>query len=171
MDMQRPDDWDQPVQIPPLDGIRHILVPFDGSHNAERALAFADLVGAGLGTEIIVVTAYEPPLTKKGRGAIYVEDIQREQREEAHELVTEAVDLLLARGRTARGIVVRGEPALAIIDTAETEGVDVIVMGRRGLTSEMGGLSGTFERFRTALTGSVADRVTHHSDAVVIAVG
>lgn len=171
IELSRPDDWENPVTIPPLDGLRRILVPFDGSHSSERALAFADLCAAGLGAEILVMIAYEPPFTKKGRGALYVEDMQAALREEAYELVGEAVALLEERGRTVRGLVVKGEAALAIVDTAEQEDIDVIVMGRRGLSSEMSGLTGSLERLRSSLGGAVTDKVSRSTECVVIAVG
>ena len=38
---ERPADWESPVVVPEAEVPERILVPFDGSHNAERALAWA----------------------------------------------------------------------------------------------------------------------------------
>lgn len=168
--LERPDDWDAPVAIPDLSSVARILVPFDGSHTAERALAWAKLIATPTGAEIIVMTAYEPPLTKKGRGVLYVDDVSHALAQEAEELAAEAVSLLIEQGHVARGLIVKGEAAAAILDSAETEEVDVVVLGRRGLTSELAGLSGSLEKFRSALHGAVTDRIVRNAETAVLVV-
>lgn len=165
----RPEDWNEPVTLPEIGELRGVLVPFDGSHNAERAAAWA-LRLAAPPTEIIVLVAYERPLTKRGRGLLYVDDMRRALNEEATELATETCEALAREGAVARAIVVEGEPALAVLDTADTEDVDLIVMGQHGLTSELTGLTGSLERVRSALHGSVADRVLRYSTRPVLVV-
>ena len=108
-EMLRPDDWEDPVVIPDLPAMARILVPFDGSHTAERALAWAELLAGASGAEIVVMVAYQPPLTKKGRGATYVEAMRDEMQAESESLANEAVELVRSRGGASRGIVVRGE--------------------------------------------------------------
>ena len=166
----RPEDWEQPVAISDLDNVESVLVPFDGSHAAERALAWAELITRVTNAEVVVMVAYEPPLTKKGRGALYVDEIRAALDDEAQALATEAVELLIGRGRRARGIVVRGEPAAAALETAEAEACDLIVLGRRGLTSELAGFAGTLEKVRSALQGGVAEKVARHADVAVMVV-
>lgn len=169
-DLMRPDDWDLPIQVPDLDAPRRILVPFDGSHTAERALSWSVLLGSVSGAEVVVLVGYETPLTKKGRGSTYVDSVRNELRDEAHELAEEAARELLARGVTARAIVARGEPASAVLQIARDEDVDLIVLGRRGLSSELGGMSGAVERLRGSLSGGVAERVVRHATAPVLVV-
>jgi nucleotide-binding universal stress UspA family protein len=170
-DQARPDDWDLPIVMPPIPAPSRILVPFDGSHTAERALAWASMVAAGSQAEVIVLVGYETPLTKKGRGSTYVESVRNELQEEAHELAEEAAALLLAGGIAARAIVARGEPAAAVLEIAADEHVDLIVLGRRGLTSELGGVQGTVERLRSGLSGGVAERVMRAAESPVLVVG
>jgi nucleotide-binding universal stress UspA family protein len=169
-DLTRPDDWDQPVVVPTLTAVHRILVPFDGSHAAERALAWADLMARTVDAEIIVAVSYEPPLTKKGRGSTYVDTIRSELQDESHELAEEATAALLGRGRRARAIVVRGEPSASVLQLAEDEDVDVIVLGRRGLTSELSGLPGAVEKLRSSLSGGVAERVVRLAETAVLVV-
>lgn len=137
--LQRPSDWEQPVRLPDDPRPTCLLVPFDGSHASERALAWASRLAGADGAEIVVMVAYEAPLTKRGRGATYVDSLREELRQEALELAGEAVALLVARGHRARAIVVRGEPAAAVEETAESEGCDLVVMGRSGLSAEIAG--------------------------------
>jgi nucleotide-binding universal stress UspA family protein len=169
-DLTRPDDWDLPIRVPELGRLERILVPFDGSHTAERALAWSAMLAAAASAEVVVLVGYETPLTKKGRGSTYVESIRNELQVEAHELADEATTELLGRGVSARGIVTRGEPAAAVLQIAEDEDVDLIVLGRRGLTSELSGVPGAVERLRSGISGGVAERVVRHAPTAVLVV-
>lgn len=169
-DLTRPDDWDLPIELPELAGPARILVPFDGSHTAERALAWAAMLAAGPGAEVVVLVGFETPLTKKGRGSTYVDTVRNELAQEAHELAQEAAELLIERGVAARGIVIRGEPAASVLQIAEDEAVDLVVVGRRGLTSELGGVPGAVERLRSGVSGGVAERVVRHATTPVLVV-
>ncbi len=168
--LTRPDDWDEPVMLPEIRSIQRVLVPFDGSHCAERALAWSVLLATTASAEVVVMVAFEPPLTKRGRGSDYVEAMRTALDEEARQLATEAVQLLLDRGCRARGIVIAGEPAASALDTAESEDCNVIVIGRRGLSSETAGLAGALERFRSAMQGGVAEKVARHAEIPVMVV-
>jgi nucleotide-binding universal stress UspA family protein len=163
----RPDDWDAPVAIPEVPPPGRILVPFDGSHCAERALAWSLLSAASGEAEIIVVVAFDPPLTMRGRGAAFIEDVKAGLREEAQSLAEESVQLLHAKGARARGVVIRGDVAQGILQVAEEEQADLIVMGRRGLSHEVGGGVG---KLRRIMTGSVADKVSRHASVPVTVV-
>lgn len=170
MSQARPHDWDEPVQLPELTNPRRVLVAFDGSHCAERALAWAASLCRAGGAELLVVCAYEPPLTVRGRGAAYVEEAREALAEEARDLAGEAVALLVGSGVNARGIVVADEPTRAVLDTAEDEAVELIVLGRSGLTAELRGLTGRIVRMRDLLTGGVADKVGRHGTVPVLLV-
>jgi nucleotide-binding universal stress UspA family protein len=166
----RPDDWDAPVALPPGAAPQRILVPFDGSHNAERALAWAAHVAERESSEIIVMVAFEQPLTVRGRGAPLIESIREELEAEAKELAAEAVTALHAQGTAARGLVVKGDVAHAILDTAEAESCELVVIGRRGLTAEVGGVTSALDRVRDMLQGGVADKVIRHCSVPVLVV-
>jgi nucleotide-binding universal stress UspA family protein len=166
----RPDDWDDPVELADVSAPKRLLVPFDGSHNAERALSWARLIALESSAEIIVMVAYEQPLTMRGRGAAYIETIRDELAEEAVHLAEESVTLLVAKGVRARGVVVKGEAARAVLDTVDDEGCDLIVIGRHGLTAELRGVASALDRFRDLLTGGVADKVTQHALIPVLVV-
>jgi nucleotide-binding universal stress UspA family protein len=166
----RPGDWDDPVVVPVVGMPQRILVPFDGSHNAERALAWAGGVAGGSGAEIVVMVGYEQPLTVRGRGAAYIESVREELETEARELAGEAVGQLRDRGVEARGVVVKGDVPRAILDIARTEDCGLIVVGRQGLSAELGGVSGALDRVRDLLQGGVSDKVIRHSPVPVLVV-
>jgi nucleotide-binding universal stress UspA family protein len=165
----RPDDWGDPVVIPEMPRPRKILVPFDGSHNAERALAWSLLAGLNNDAEVIVLVAFDPPLTVRGRGAVYVEEMKATLEAEAKQLAEESVALLNDRGARARGVIIRGEIGRAILETADEESVDLIVIGRQGLSHEAGSAA-TLDKFRALMSGGVAEKVSRHANVPVLMV-
>jgi nucleotide-binding universal stress UspA family protein len=155
---RHPDDWDEPVEIPEINReIGRILVPFDGSAGSERGLAYAELVAQIASAEIVIVVAFDPPMTVRRRGILLVEQAREEMQEDATELAEEAATLLIQRGHRARGIVVRGDPVQAILETIESEAPDVVVIGRRGLN-----------QFEGVMLGSVSQRVASHATIPVL---
>lgn len=166
----RPQDWEDPVKLPEVQAPSRILVPFDGSHNSERALAWAGFVAEAAEAEVVVVVAYEQPLTMRGRGAPYIEAVRDELEQEAVNLATEAVDLIKARGLAARGVVIKGDVPHAIIDTAEAEGCDLLIIGRQGVSAEVGGVTGAIDKFRDMLQGGVSNKVVRHSHIPMLVV-
>jgi nucleotide-binding universal stress UspA family protein len=165
--MARPADWDAPVEIPEVEtSLEKIAVLFDGSRASERALGFAAAFARYSGGEIIVVVAYNAPMTRRRRGGITVEGLRSEMEEEAHELASESVTLLIEKGLRARAIVVRGDIADAILDTIDAEAANIAILGRTGLTSEARG----GDR-REWGSGSVTDKVVRHATIPVMVVG
>jgi nucleotide-binding universal stress UspA family protein len=150
-------NWEDPLGIPDIEPIEKILVPVDGSPGSERGLAYASLLGGVTKAELVVVVAYDPPLVVRRRGILQAQAAKHEMEEDAKEIAKEAAQLLMDRGHNARAVVVRGEPVEGILEIAESEAVDMIVMGRRGL----GRLAGL-------LVGSVSERVARHADVPVL---
>jgi nucleotide-binding universal stress UspA family protein len=166
-DTARPADWDSPVEIPEVEtSLEKILVPFDGSRAAERALGYAAAFARYSGGEIVVVVAYDAPITARRRGGITLEGLRSEMEAEAHELASESASLLAERGLRARAIVVRGDIADAILDTIDEEAADIAVIGRTGLTSEARG-----DERREWGSGSVTDKIVRHASIPVMVVG
>jgi len=163
----RPDDWEAPVVIPEVPVPGRILVPFDGSHTAERALAWSVREARGSDAEVVVVVAFDPPLTMRGRGAAFIESMQVGLQEEAQTLAEESVLLLQQKGVRARGVVVRGDVARGILQVAEDEAVALIVIGRQGLSHEVGN---AVEKLRRIMVGGVAEKVSRHAAVPVLVV-
>jgi nucleotide-binding universal stress UspA family protein len=157
-DVQAPAiDDDEPLRLPDIERrVRRILVPVDASEGSQLGMAWADLIAETIDAEIIVVVAFNPPMAIRRRGILQTEHLQAEMEEDAKEVATEAAQLFMDRGRTARALVVRGEAAEAILETAESESADLIVMGRRGLG-----------RLQGLLVGSVSERVARHATVPV----
>ena len=167
---ERPADWESPVVVTEAEVPERILVPFDGSHNAERALAWARMIALGTGSEVLVLVGYTQPLTMRGRGAAYVEAVRDELADEAAELAREGVQVLVTAGVQARGIVLKGDITRGILETAAQEGCGLILLGRQGLTAEVGGVSGAAGMIRDLLQGGVSEKVTRHAEVPVVVV-
>lgn len=143
-------------------GHQTVVVGYDGSSNADRAVdAAADHVAVG-GT-VHVVTAYHPEpaaaimqslsqLPEEYRYVWDPDDAER-QRQQA------ALVHLRGRGVDCQGHVVADDAASAILDVALSEGADLVVVGSRGL--------GRVQRF---LHGSVSSRVAAHAPTSVLVV-
>lgn len=141
--------WEAPVRMPDVkQEVNTILVAVDGSEGSEKALAYAALLAGVTGAEVVVLTAYNPPMTVRRRGILAVEAARTEMEEDAKEIAAEAAQLLLDRDFETRAIVSKGDPVQAILEAAADEHADVVVLGRRGLSTLEG-----------LMLGSVSERV------------
>jgi len=112
-----------------------ILIAVDGSPYSAPAVSAATEIATKFNSHAFVLHVREHD---RGRaGAFPLETPQ-----EALDLVSATVKTLRAAGITAMGDAhgaVAGQAAKDIVDTARSQGVDLIVMGSRGL-SEIAGL-------------------------------
>lgn len=129
-----------------------ILLAFDGSDGARRALAAVLELARPSDTVAVVGVAEGVPLFG------YAGTLPSpEQEQERDRQLAEAEQALSAAGVAVALAPRSGDPATAILDVSEKEHVDLIVMGTRGL--------GTAERW---LIGSVSDKVLHHAHCSVL---
>ena len=133
--------------------MEHILVGFDGSPNARRALEEA-LEVAAPDTRITVVAAAQAPAPDGQALPDGAEGLEERQ----HEL-EDARRRLAELGRDAEFVAVEGAPADVLVEEAERRGADLIVVGRRGLTGA--------ERF---VMGSVSSKVARTAPCSVLIV-
>jgi nucleotide-binding universal stress UspA family protein len=129
-----------------------MLVPYDGSEAAVRALDHAIATARAAGeVSIHLVTAHEPPMVY-GEIAVYVSQDKLEafRVQHAEQILAPARATLAASGVRFTEAVLIGPVAESIAKAATDSGSDVIVMGTRGLGA-IGNL----------LMGSVATKVVH----------
>ncbi len=136
--------------------MKTIVVGFDGSEPAIRALERTAELATAFGASV-VVTSVAPALVggPRGAGAVDPTDSYAEHQDE----LDEAVAILAKHGVEADTQPAVGEPAEAIVEVAETRGADLIVVGTREL--------GTIERI---LRGSVSSAVSRqaHCDVMIV---
>src|SRR5262249_42459233 len=98
--------------------VRRVLVATDRSETAEVAVRFAAEMANRCGADLVLVQVVIPPATTS---VAMTEDLVRHARD-------------LAGDRGFGTIAVGEDPAKAIIDAAETENVDVVVVGNVGMS-------------------------------------
>ena len=132
-----------------------ILIAYDGSDNAKRAIDYA---GRFLTTSrAIVVTAWEPMVRQAARMS-EAEDVALT---DAKVTNSEGVALAEAAGLKVEGQCTECTTAIwsAIVEKADEMNVDIIVTGTRGTTG-----------LRALLQSSVAEHVLRHSHRPVLIV-
>lgn len=139
---------------------KKILVGYDGSDNAKRALTRAIGLSTSEGASMRVVVAVSTVLTVYGPTAPYYPPGYPEQiMKEGQKLLEAAMGAAKAAGRSVSGSVEDGHPSEIILRLAESERADLIVLGRRGISG--------IERF---LLGGVSSSVVNHSKCDVLIV-
>jgi nucleotide-binding universal stress UspA family protein len=141
----------------------HILVAVDGSAAAAQALALADRIAGN--ARLSVMTVVPDYTTADFARAVFlnqpdVHELRDALTREGHRLLD---SLLAARSPTARPVhplvAVSDDAAREIVEAADREGCDLIVMGSRGRG-----------RVASALLGSQAQRVLATAQVPVLVV-
>jgi nucleotide-binding universal stress UspA family protein len=138
----------------------NILVPIDGSPDAERALGHAiDLAECANARLTIFAAVPSPPsLAYASPGASALADVAEKAREETETMVRMALE----RVPESVGVtsIVKDAPVKpALIEQIEAGRHDLVVMGSRGRGA-----------VRSALLGSVSHHVLHHTSVPVLIV-
>ena len=133
---------------------QRIVVGTDGSGTAAAAVSHAAQLAKAGGSELVVVTAYPhpqdaaPPFTVQG---VPGHEIARGILEDVEKRYGGQVKL--------KTVVREGSPADVILDVADDEKADVVVVGNRGMSGA--------KRF---VLGSVPNAVSHHAPCHVLIV-
>jgi ubiquinone biosynthesis protein len=123
--------------------VTRVLVATDRSETAEVAVRFAAEMANRFEAHLVLVQVVVPPATTS---VAMTEDLVRHARE-------------LAGDRGFGTVVVGEEPAKAIIDAADTEDADVVVVGNVGMSGR-----------KEFLLGNVPNRVSHGTRRTVVIV-
>ena len=138
-----------------------IVVGTDGSDTAREAVRQAVELAARVGARVQIVSAYEPVPGARLREEAHQPppDLQWmvNPREVVDATLRDAADVARAGGVQAATHARQGDPADAILDVAEEQGADLIVVGNKGMTGA-----------RRFLLGSVPNRVSHHAPCSVL---
>jgi nucleotide-binding universal stress UspA family protein len=140
---------------------KSIVVGTDGSDTATQAVRQAVDLASAVGAKLELVSAYEPVpaqrLREERREA--PEDIQWaiNPREDVDATLEAAAGVASEAGVTASIHRRQGDPADAILDVAEEQEADLIIVGNKGMTGA--------KRF---LLGSVPNKVSHHAPCSVL---
>ncbi len=137
-----------------------ILLGYDGSENAKRALDRAIVLATAQNAALRIVVAANTILPVYGTTvSYYPPDYADEVITEGKKTLAEAIGRAKEAGAQVSGAVVDGPAAETILNLAGKEEADLIVVGKRGTSG--------VERF---LLGSVSSSVVNHSKCDVLVV-
>jgi nucleotide-binding universal stress UspA family protein len=140
-----------------------IVVGTDGSETAKQAVREAAELAKNTGASLYVVSAFDPvPQSRLREERLEApSDIEHTvgPNEDVDATLAEAAQQVEDAGVEVRTFARQGEPADAILDVAEEENADLIVVGNKGMTGA--------KRF---LLGSVPNKVSHHAPSSVLIV-
>jgi nucleotide-binding universal stress UspA family protein len=140
--------------------IKKILVPTDGSEHALKAIEIASDIALKYAATIYLLHVVSPPVILHEAAFPAMEEMQRALEEDGKKIIEEAERETKKLGvKDVRSTVSQGDPASRIIEFARTEGVDMVVIGSRGLSGMKG-----------FLLGSVSHKVFHLADRIYILV-
>jgi nucleotide-binding universal stress UspA family protein len=135
-----------------------ILLATDGSKEAELAATTAADLAEKTNSELhVLAVGPDYPLYELPEQPVGFEDVLRENRREAKEMLEQQARWIEASGGTVKETHLReGRADEEIVEVAEEIGAGLIVMGSRGQG-----------RLRRALMGSVSDAVVRHAHCPV----
>jgi nucleotide-binding universal stress UspA family protein len=139
-----------------------IVVGTDGSRTAQSAVWNAIELAQTLGARLQIVSAYEPVTDPRQREmlAAPAEEWLVKAREDVLSMLEQSAAQARAAGVSQVDTFARqGDAADAILDVAEEQRCDLVVVGNRGLTGA--------KRF---LLGSVPSKVSQHAPCSVLIV-
>ena len=140
--------------------IKKILVPTDGSDYAKKAIEIACDIALKYAAPIYLLHVVSSPAIVHEGAFPAMEGMLKVLEEDGKKIIEEAERETKKCGvKDVQSAMVQGEPASRIIEFAKAEGIDMIVMGSRGLTGMKG-----------FLLGSVSHKVFHLAERIYIMV-
>jgi nucleotide-binding universal stress UspA family protein len=140
---------------------KSVVVGTDGSDTATQAVRQAVDLAKAVGATLELVSAYEPVpaqrLQQERRDAPKDMQWAINPKEDVEATLQAAAAVASEAGVQANIYARQGDPADAILDVAEEQEADLIVVGNKGMTGA--------KRF---LLGSVPNKVSHHAPCSVL---
>lgn len=166
--------WPVLVARAPYRGLKHVVLAVDESEYSQAAEAFVREFPWPEGVEITALHVLSPPplsliyepavlMSTDYYAAQLLDKEEQRRRQKAHDQAVQLLDGVVARlqaaGLQARSHIVLGDAAAEIIAYAQTEPVDLIVVGAQGMSD-----------LRAWLLGSVARQLITHAPVSVLVV-
>jgi nucleotide-binding universal stress UspA family protein len=139
--------------------IRRIVVPLDGSYEAQQALPMACDLAERTNATLLFVRVLTPMLDLDIEWGTMAPDFDVQQRTNAQEELQALANEYRVQGFHITPIVTFGYPAEEIITTATRHNADLIVMATHG-----------YSGLQRLVLGSVADKVLHAANTPLLLV-
>lgn len=138
---------------------KRILVAYDGSQHARKALEVAVDLAKKYGAKIYVAEVVDTATILGLSMGPVPPDIIDSMREKAKADLADARAKAEAAGVLVETAMLEGDPAAAIVEYADKIGADLVVTGSRGLSS-----------IKRVLLGSVSTGIVNHAKRPVLVV-
>ena len=135
---------------------KRILIGYDGSAQAEKAIESALALAQSLDAKVLVFAVARPP---EPATMVELDAMLDDAREHFEEHFKRIVQRAKELGVELETDIAVGHPVEQIVHRAESEHVDLIVLGRRGKS-----------RFEKMLVGSTAEKVLRYAHCPVMVV-
>jgi nucleotide-binding universal stress UspA family protein len=136
--------------------MERIVVGFDGSEHARKALERAAEIANGATVAVVSAANVTPYLRDPAGGIAPVDPADAEARTKA---LAQAREFLEGKGITGVYVEGHGRPADVIVEEAQESGADLIIVGTRGRGAA-----------KQLFMGSVSTNVVHHAPCDVLVV-
>ena len=124
--------------------MKNILVPVDGSEGADRAIEKAGMLAEICGAKLNFL--YVANINQLAINAVLSDAILDSVTKAGNVILDRALEMVPA-GVTKESFSDTGSPAVVILDFAESNDIDLIVMGSRGLGVVKGVLLGSVSQY------------------------
>ena len=140
---------------------KNILFPADGSQNSKQALMYVKEMAETFQAKVTILNTYELPLFVNNLqvSADIYDQIVVDSTEESKNILGEAQKVFQGSSISPQLLSLQGHTARLIIETANLQNCDLIIMGSRGLGS-----------VKSILLGSVSNYVLHQAKCPVLIV-
>jgi nucleotide-binding universal stress UspA family protein len=135
---------------------KKILIGFDGSSQAEKATETGLALAQSLDSKVLLFAVARPPEPATMVELSAMLDDAREHFEEGFKKIAQRAKDLEVELETDIAV---GHPVEQIVHRAETDHIDLIVLGRRGMS-----------RFEKMLVGSTSEKVLRYAHCPVMVV-
>jgi nucleotide-binding universal stress UspA family protein len=138
---------------------KHVLVAYDGSSHAKRALEIAIDLAKKYEAKLDIVEVVDSTVFAGAGIAPIPADVIESVYNRAKADIEEAKKKSKEGGVEAEGVILEGDPASAILEYANKNNVDLIVTGSRGLST-----------LKRVFLGSVSTRLVQEAKIPVMVV-
>ena len=148
-----------------------ILVCTDGSEQSQKTLEKALIISEGCNVnEVAIIHVYDEKYDFSampwGEGYVPTENemekfrkMQEEHKNDRKKILQDALKLFEEKNIKARTILKEGHPSHTIVETAQEEGFDMIIIGSRGLSG-----------FKKVFLGSVSGAVVQEAKDCIVTI-
>jgi nucleotide-binding universal stress UspA family protein len=116
----------------PVKFFRQILLPLQGSADADAAIRFLSLQPFRNPAELTLLTVLPPTRAPWPVDRVAAEQLESRALQSAQDFIDDVVSRVQALGYQAKGTAVLGSPSITILERADKLQTDIIVMGSRG---------------------------------------